>query len=232
MIGDLEILRGTYTLLLRRFRIVNGRLNFNRVDVIDPEIDITAETNERDFIITVHLSGQASNPVIEFAARNSQGEVIAKNNDEILRLLAPGGALAGQLSDPGSNNSNINDLLGSVQLLFSEVQRDLARKLGVDEIRVDAPGPDDAFDVEEDRPKGPDSYGRVGVSKWITPDVSVSVSRGLSGTQANDLAVEYRLGRLLFLRGEIISRLYEVDRSSGDRRDEEYNVDLKFWYEY
>jgi hypothetical protein len=147
-------------------------------------------------------------------------------------LLAPGGALAGQLSDPGSNNSNINDLLGSVQLLFSEVQRDLARKLGVDEIRVDAPGPDDAFDVEENGPKGPNSYGRVGVSKWITPDVSVSVSRGLSGTQANDLAVEYRLGRLLFLRGEIISRLYEVDRCSDDRRDEEYNVDLKFWYEY
>ncbi len=217
LIGELDILRGTYTLLLKRFRITEGKLTFNRLDVIDPTIDITAETNDAEYIISVHITGEASNPVLKFDARKPrENESAGLSEEEILKRLVPGGVLAdqgfGDSAGPGTGGLGVNVLTGSVQLLLAEVQRDIARRIGVDEIRIDSPGAEDQG-----------SYGKVSVSKWVTPEVSVRYSQGLSGYQEQDLSVEYRLGRLLFLRGEIIRRR---------TLEEEYNIDLRFWHEY
>lgn len=224
LIGQLEILRGTYTLLLRRFNITSGTLTFNRLDLIDPTIDITAQTSDAEYVITIHITGEASNPVIQFTAEPGRNGLPELTEEEILNRLAPGGTLTSQalktgISSEQLGNLGVNVLAGSFQVLLAQVQRDLARRLGF-EIRFDSPGVSDS-----DLSRGLSSYGVLSVSKWVTPDVSVRYSQGLAGTQQQDLSMEYRLGRLLFLRGEIIRR-----RTISI--EEEYNIDLRFWHEY
>lgn len=220
LIGELEILRGWYTLLLRRFKVIEGTLTFNRVDVIDPDIDITAETNDAEYIITVRITGQASNPRLQFSARKpNEDDAAPLSEQQILNRLAPGSTLAQGLAgseDGSTTQAGLEVLASSVQLLFGQVQRDIARSLGVDEVRYESP---EAVIAGEDR-----SYGRLSVLKSLTPDVTVSYSQEL-GAADQGLSVEYRLGRLLFLRGEVVRR-----RATELR--EEYNIDLRLWHEY
>jgi hypothetical protein len=220
LIGELEILRGWYTLLLRRFKVIEGTLTFNRVDIIDPDIDITAETNDAEYIITVRITGQASNPRLQFSARKpNEDDAAPLSEQQILNRLAPGSALAQGLAgseDGSTTQAGLEVLASSVQLLFGQVQRDIARSLGVDEVRYESP---EATVPGEER-----SYGRLSVLKSLTPDVTVSYSQEL-GAPDQGLSVEYRLGRLLFLRGEVVRR-----RATELR--EEYNIDLRLWHEY
>lgn len=219
MVGTMDIIRGYYTMLLRRFKILAGRLTFSRVDAIDPDIDITAETNDAEYIITVRITGQASNPKLSFSARRPNDSNAAElSEQQILNRLAPGSAIAQSLASQEGTKSQagIDVLAGSVQMLFSQVQRDLAHSLGVDELRYDTPG--------ATNPGDDPSYGRLSVLKSLTPDVTVSYSQEL-GASGNELSVEYRLGRLLFLRGE-------VARRQATELREEYGIDLRLWHEY
>lgn len=220
VVGELTILKGDYTVLLRSFKITEGSLRFSRVDVIDPDIDITAETTDPEYIITIHITGQASSPQLEFSARRpNESEPAPLTKQQILNRLAPGSLLAQGLttgSTTEANQAGLNVLANSAQLLFSQLQGDLARMLGVDALRYDVPQPE--------VPGQDASLGRLSIIKDVTPGVTVSYSQEL-GAPEQGVSVEYRLGRLLYLRGEVNRR-----RASGLR--EEYNLDLRFWYDY
>lgn len=214
--GDLEILKGYYSLLYRRFRITSGTLTFDKLDVIDPQIDITAETNAPDHTYRTLLTGRASQPVIHF-----ESDPADLSEEEILNRLAPGATLVNQEGgiDTGEAAAlGVNVLSSSVQALLSRVQRELAGKLGIiDELRLDAPSATDR-----------NAYARITAARYLTPEINVSYSQGLGGSLEQGIAAEYRLGRLLFLHGEFIRR-----RPTGDDpRGEEYNVDLQIFHEY
>lgn len=214
--GDLEILKGYYSLLYRRFRITSGTLTFDKLDVIDPQIDITAETNAPDHTYRILLTGRASQPVIHFEA-----EPADLSEEEILNRLAPGATLVNQEGglDRGQAAAlGVNVLSSSVQALLQRVQRELAGKLGIiDELRLDAPSATDR-----------NAYARITAARYLTPEINVSYSQGLGGSLEQGLSAEYRLGRLLFLHGEFIRRR----PTSDDPRGEEYNLDLQFFHEY
>jgi hypothetical protein len=220
MTGTMTILRGYYTMLLRRFNITSGTLSFANLNAIDPNIDITAETNDAEYIITVVITGQASNPRLSFSARRpNEDDAAPLTEQQILNRLAPGSALAQNLISgdaAGYDQAGIDVLAGSAQLLFGQVQRDLARMVGVDELRYDTP--------EASLPGEDQSIGRLTVTKSVRSNVTLGYSQEL-GSSGNELSVEYRLGRLLFLRGEVARR-----RATELR--EEYGIDLRLWHEY
>ena len=94
---------------------------------------------------------------------------------------------------------------------------DVYRQLGiVDEVQIET-----EFDEEG-------KFGAsVGVRKWVTPELSIQYRQGLSRTFEQDLAVEYRLRRQIFLRGELLRR-----DEQGSSPTPQYNVDLKVRHEY
>jgi len=101
-------------------------------------------------------------------------------------------------------------------LLASQLEKELARQIGV-EIQIQT-----GFE-------GGEFGASVGARKWLTPELSVAYRQGLSRNFDQDIAVEYRLRRSLYLRGEVIRR---QGTTQNPGTTQEYNVDLKVRHDY
>ena len=102
------------------------------------------------------------------------------------------------------------------QFFLGPLERELARQIGfVDEVDIETEGALGEFTPI------------VGVRKWVTPELSVQYRQGLSGTYEQELGVELRLRRALYLRGAMSN---DYLRSRGSTQ--EYNLDLKFRLSY
>jgi autotransporter translocation and assembly factor TamB len=64
------------------------------------------------------------------------------------------------------------------------------------------------------------------VGKYVTPELYLKYSRDFSGSAEQKISAEYRVTRYLLLRGE------QVHRSTKDRSEQLYNLDLKVRLEY
>ncbi|MCX5801175.1 MAG: translocation/assembly module TamB domain-containing protein [Candidatus Eisenbacteria bacterium] len=213
LLGSLTILRGKYYVFDNEFTITSGTLEFKDVGRIDPEMNIKAETSASGRIVYLTLTGKLSEPTIVLASDDSN-----LSQTDILRLLTVGKYAtteSGQTGDTGL----MPGVTGSVGNYFlRQVERRLARELKwVDSIELGG-------DLEGTSAM---SELRWGLGKYITPEIYLRYSQGLTKMSGRDVSVEYRLSSLLFLRGGVSSR----DRFAGRERDE-YNLDLRLKYEY
>lgn len=201
--GTMEILTGTYRLFLKRFRITEGELSWNGTSEI-PHMDVSAETLEEKYIITVRWSGQYPDHRIEFSARELEsGEVAPLTQGEIIRLLGGFSTSEGAVAGAG--------------LITQEIEEQLLREIGFfDDIGIRPEFDESGVDI------------RVEVRKWLTPDLSVRYEQGLNRYFDQDIALEYRLRRSVILRGESSRERSTVDSSIN----QEYNLDIKLRHEY
>jgi hypothetical protein len=213
LLGSLRILRGKYYVFGNEFRISSGTLEFKNVDAIDPEMNIEAETRASGRRVFLALTGKLSEPNIRLSSEDAN-----LSQTEIVRLLTVGRYVRTEHGE-GAEGGIMPSVTGSVGNYFlKQVERTLARDLRwVDSIE---------FGSGEEG-SGSFSELRLGLGKYITPELYLRYSQGLTKTSERDVAVEYRLSELLFLRGEVVRR----DRLRGAERDE-YNLDLKLKYEY
>jgi|GEM_PF-5594801 len=213
LLGSLRILRGKYYVFDNEFRISSGTLEFKDVWTIDPVMNIEAETRASGRRIFLALTGKLSEPNIRLSSEDPN-----LSQTEIVRLLTVGKYVA---TEPGEGGEGgfVPGVTGSVGNYFlRQVERRLARDLRwVDSIELGS-GMEGTGSLSE---------LRWGVGKYITPEIYLRYSQGLTKTSERDVSVEYRLSELFFLRGEVVSR----DRLVGRERDE-YNLDLKLKYEY
>jgi translocation and assembly module TamB len=91
IVGDLEVVRGTFNFAGRRLEITNGDVSFDGGVLTDPLLDITASTTVQSVTAAVNISGRAQNPQIAFTSTP------ALPQDEILARLLFGNS-AGSLS--------------------------------------------------------------------------------------------------------------------------------------
>ncbi|UCF77674.1 MAG: translocation/assembly module TamB domain-containing protein [Candidatus Eiseniibacteriota bacterium] len=213
LLGSLRILRGKYYVFDNEFRITSGTLEFKDVGAIDPEMSIEAETRTSGRRVFLTLSGRLSEPNIRFSSEDPN-----LSHTEIVRLLTVGKYVAVEQGE-GVEGGLVPGVTGSVGNYFlRQIERRLAREVRwVDSIEFGS-------GLEG---TGSLSGVRWGVGKYITPELYLRYSQGLTRTSERDVSVEYRLSELLFLRGEVVSR----DRFTGSERDK-YNLDLKLKYEY
>jgi translocation and assembly module TamB len=80
IVGDLEVLRGTYSFSGRRFDISEGRVTFNGGPVTNPELDISATTTVEDVTAVINIGGSAQNPQVTFTSTPAlaQDEVLSR----------------------------------------------------------------------------------------------------------------------------------------------------------
>jgi autotransporter translocation and assembly factor TamB len=223
IVGDLEILRGSYPFFQKTFRVIEGTLSWDDPTTRLPNMDISAETTEVGYIIRVNLTGRPGNLRVLFSAERD-GVDAELTQGEIITLLTVGATGLGALgvttgvegtTGTGSQSGREEALQTVGSLFLNQVERELARQIGIV----------DAVELKTESGEG-DFEPIVGVTKYITPEINIQYEQGLSNTHRQNLEVEYRLGRILFLRGSVIRLPDNVSQ------DQEYNLDLKIRKEY
>ncbi|HUU44162.1 MAG TPA: translocation/assembly module TamB domain-containing protein, partial [Acidobacteriota bacterium] len=206
LIGTAQIIRGKVYLLDKVGRISRGELMFDDPTNPDPQLDIDvvfriqqprvadAEPgSSRDIIdLELHVAGRASEPLI-------QPEPPYTEQDALL-LLTTNTTLATS-ADPFADRLRF----GATGLLFSELQRVMARKLGLETLEIES-GADPADT-------------RITVGMYTTPHLYLYGTSPISAGGEQEWGFEYRFSRRLFLEG------------SRDK-DNLYRLNLHFNWDY
>ncbi len=227
ILGDLTIIRGSYQFFLNRFDITEGTLTWNRPDTVLPDLDVFAQTIDAGYLIEVHLTGRADEPVLNFSATLLEtGEDAGLSSEAIVARLAAGSvglSAALDSGEPGTGSAGDNTaeavargLVSTSGLFLAPLERRLVRELGVDDI-----------EIQTGLSEGGSFEATIGLTKYVTPELRVIYRQALNHLLTQDIAVEYRLRRTLILRGE--ARRFSDDTIGLTN---EFNLDLRVRHDY
>lgn len=202
-LGTLEVIRGSYNLLGQRFRFVSGKLSYKDLATVDPDIDFVVSTRIRTSggegegpqIVELHITGTLLEPTI-----SSSG----LSKEELLRTLLAGSWAGGTLSDGGS----AQDIVGSVS--------SIASSMGLDPLT--AQGIFEEFEIGQF-----EEETQISVAKYISQNLYVRYSRGLTKDEQGSVGVEYYFNDSVSFRA--------IQGLQGSK-DEGISFDLNFNFEY
>ncbi|UCG52958.1 MAG: translocation/assembly module TamB domain-containing protein, partial [Candidatus Latescibacterota bacterium] len=224
--GDLNVLRGSYSLYNNKFRITEGRFDFATATTLRPGIYLDAYTPhgragevERRIFLTLSWPADEKEPEITLSYSEpgySEADIWAMLGGQVV----PGGsAFTGEGAwDAGETASS---------LASNYLERMLNAQMSDYTIAV------------ESRPVGRTSGTPTGenelsiaVGRYLSQDLYLNYRQGLRISSAREIDIEYRLSNMLLLRSEIIRHsqkgLYGKSRQTTD----EINFDIKFRFEY
>ena len=132
--GNIVLRRGYLRYFEKRFDISDGRVSINGFTAKDININARALTNVQDVQITIHISGNLTNPQIRLSSQPVMQET------EIISLLALGrnieGLSKGEI-DQLLSQEMIDIVFQSLQMnIFKRIERELAEQLGLDLLRL------------------------------------------------------------------------------------------------
>jgi translocation and assembly module TamB len=88
IVGQAEIIRGTYSFSGQRFDVTRGNIAFTGARPPNPRIDLVASADIRDVTVNINVSGTALNPQIAFTSSP------ALPQDEIMARILFGGSVS------------------------------------------------------------------------------------------------------------------------------------------
>ncbi|MGH7731680.1 MAG: translocation/assembly module TamB domain-containing protein, partial [Candidatus Eiseniibacteriota bacterium] len=244
--GDMTALRGTYDYLGTRFTMQRVNLTFDNVGGVNPKLDIVAVTRlprsaavarsqgltigsseERgQEMITVTITGRASEPVISFASESGWDQ------PTILGALTYATRLNRTGLDVGAS------------LADDWVTRHLNRQLSEEASRILQGFVDE---VELMREEGGLLLGKgapvVGVSVPIAPRLDVRYRQRVGGFERpgasvttspfeRDVEAEYRINRFFYVSSKLTQRRAQTGTTGTSPTAPEFNVNLKARWEY
>jgi translocation and assembly module TamB len=183
--GHIEVNDGTLIVQGKRYDITRGNIDFVDPTRIDPIVNIQAESDLRDYRVTLNIAGQGDKLHIGMRSDPPLPEL------ELLSLMA-GGKTRQELQEAGATSIPTSEEL--FQGTTASVMLDLLRSrmgnrfglLGLDRLRID-----------------PYVVGAGNKSAQITlsvtKDLSVTYSQDLSSNQQRVIQVEYFLSKNLSL---------------------------------
>ena len=225
MVGELEVIRGTYTVLGKNtFDVESGTIRMLYPEVLDPEVEAKATATIRERVpsdlegggfetntlpVELTLGGNFfSDLTYEFRDMSSGGTGDIIPMEDIVLLLTFGRRRAtldtGGLYDPETARDDAIAI--TAQILESRV-RDLL------DISVEIYNRGEASSLES----LDDTY--VGLGKYVSDDLFVYYSQYLSADPRRKIGVEYTLTDHILLSGELDETVLG---------DPEYNVDLRY----
>ncbi|MFT4077050.1 MAG: translocation/assembly module TamB domain-containing protein [Asticcacaulis sp.] len=170
LVGEMKVVRGTYTFAGRSFDIDSGTITFDGGPVTDPEISLTASADVQDITGTIKVSGSAERPDIAFSSSPSLPQ------DEILSRLLFGESVANiSPTEALQLASAVNGLNGGTDYL--NPLGALRSATGIDRLRM----------VSADTSTGRGTS--VAAGKYITNNVYVEFVTDAKGFTATQLEV-------------------------------------------
>ena len=192
-IGTAEIVRGKVYLFDKVGRIASGTLTFDdpanpdpRLDLLvvfriqQPRVETRTETVANPFVdLNLHIGGRASEPLIEPEAPYTE--------QDVLLLLAAHTTATGSdslaVGDPFTNRLKF----AATGLVFSEVERVAARKLGLETLEINSGN--NPFDAS------------ITVGRYFSPQLYLYGTSPIDAGSGQEVGFEYRLSRRMFLEG-------------------------------
>jgi len=202
-LGTLEVIRGSYNLLGQKFRFVSGKLTYKDLATVDPDIDFVVDTRIRKSreeaegpqMVELHITGTLLEPTI-----GSSG----LSREELLRTLLAGSWAGGTLSEGGS----AQDIVSSVTTIASSMGLDPLTAQGIFE----------EFEIGQF-----EEETQISVAKYISRNLYVRYSRGLTKDEQGSVGVEYYFNDSVSFRA--------IQGLQGSQ-DEGISFDLNFNYEF
>jgi translocation and assembly module TamB len=189
--GTVNVPRGTFTLLGRKFEIVSAKITETGGDITDPELEIKARYENPQAVVNVNVTGTAKAPQIDLSSSPPMDQ------DAIAFFLATGRVQARATQQGGGVDlsSAASSVVGG--LLFGQVRKSLANVLPVDVLTIET---------------GQGGVSQASVGKYIGDRVFVGYRQRLIPAPAentNEARVEYE-----------ISRSFSVAATVGDRNSD------------
>ncbi|MGE4231950.1 MAG: translocation/assembly module TamB domain-containing protein [Bacteriovoracia bacterium] len=195
LLGNVYVLQGKILFKESTFNVQTGTLKFVNPSVIDPEIDLTAQTETKGYKVFVVAQGKSSDPRIQF---ESQPQL---TQQDIVSLLTLGVTSSDIQSISRTNRGAVtrDEMYG---LIFSQsgLNKGLQEKLGV-RVSVDQAqpfAPDSAFRARGSGGNLTETTSpKVVLQKSITKDLKASVGStiGVGGNREQNVGLEYNLGK-------------------------------------
>jgi len=189
--GQVQIDSGSATYLSRVFAIKQGYARLTGAGDINPFIDILATTNVSQvqttygadsITVTLHISGNLKKPVLALTSNKgfSQMEIISLLTFGSTTFSSAGGAAASSASIISSSLSGF-------------VSKQAQKTLGLEQVQ---------FQGNLFATGSAQANAAVSVSKKISPNVTVSYSRGIADTISQQGVISWKLKPFLFLEFE------------------------------
>ncbi|HXN82474.1 MAG TPA: translocation/assembly module TamB domain-containing protein, partial [Myxococcales bacterium] len=172
-----NIPRGTFTALGRRFEIISAKITETGGDIADPELEIKARYENPQAVVTVNVSGTAKAPQIDLSSSPPMDQ------DAIAFFLATG-RVQGRATQQGGGV----DLSGAASsvvggLLFGQLRKSLADVLPVDVLTIET---------------SQGGVSQASVGKYVGDRIFVGYRQRLvpaPGENTNEAHVEYEISR-------------------------------------
>jgi autotransporter translocation and assembly factor TamB len=209
IVGDMDIVRGTYTFQGKRFDVQrDSQVQFRGGDATDPALDVSAERDVSGIAAMVHVRGTAQRPQVSLTSEPPLDEA------EILSLIVFGQPLGDLQSTQRTNLAEQAGIMAA-GAVTTPLADSIAQALDLDVFEILAP---------TDTVKSP----VVSVGSQIGPRVYIGAKQAIGG-EAAAFTFEYRFARFLrlvtsFTEGALQAHTLERTDSSG--------VDLLFVFRY
>ncbi|TMQ64024.1 MAG: hypothetical protein E6K79_08535 [Candidatus Eisenbacteria bacterium] len=225
-LGVLNVRGGKYYVMTRQFRNLQGLINFNSPDRIDPEVSITAETTlpAATGTRTVYLSLSDRVSRLKVRVYDDAGtppDALWKGL--ALGQFAPTAGIDVSATGAGGAQDVTGVTLPISNYLFQNVEHWLSGSGFIDTIDLRS-----GANAPSASQSGASPISLVGVGKYVTPDFYLKYSRDFSGAGEEQINADYRVTRFLLLKGQQIRR----QTTPSHLPTQEYNLDLKVRLEY
>ena len=209
IVGDLELVRGTYSFQGRRFDVQRGStVQFRGSDPTNPSLNVSAERDVSGVAATVHVRGTAKRPELNLSSQPPLDEA------EILSLIVFGQPLG----DLGSGQrTSLAEQAGimAAGAITTPLADSIAQALDLDVFEILAPTDTEALPV-------------VSVGSQIGSRVYIGAKREIGG-ESTAVSFEYRFAKFLrlvtsFAQGALQAHTLERSETAG--------IDLLFVFRY
>jgi len=199
LVGELNAIRGVYNFQGKELKIIEGSFVFVGTPEGEPQVRILCQKDIRDVTVQALISGPLSHPKLVFSSMPAMNQV------DILSYFMfdrPAG-------DLGSNQSS--QLQSSAAAwLGSESSNAIKGVLGDNVMAPDRVGYrsysgkyDHRFSYDQSQATTGKETGIVEIGKDITQNLQVLYGREISGTEGNEVQIEYRATKNLSVKTQV-----------------------------
>lgn len=219
--GDIDLVRGWYSLYNNKFSIRSGKLQFIVAGSKRPVVDIEAETRDP--------AGKRIYLTIVWHQDDPQPKLVLSHEDagysetDIWMML--GGGVVGSENVAGSGWN----AMGTAQSVATNyLERVLnAQMQGGVTIEIESPS---AVSGESGMSDWTDT--KIAVGKYLSEGLYIRYKQALSISSAREFEIEYRLSNLFLLRSQLIRYSEHTLTGKSSNTSDEINVDVKLRWEY